>query len=130
MLKQNLNVECNLRTVVESVWFDDAANGHFDLAIGAVVSALLDPSDYFNAWCRPTGPQDYSFWNNQKFNDLVDQIDSEPDVTSGRKVAAVHRAEEIMEQDPPAAAVVLGADQRCLVELSEGLQPIRLFRHL
>ena len=24
--------------------------GHYDLAIGAVVSTLLDPSDYFNAW--------------------------------------------------------------------------------
>jgi peptide/nickel transport system substrate-binding protein len=44
MLKQTLNVECNLRTVVESVWFDDTANGHFDLAIGAIVSTLLDPS--------------------------------------------------------------------------------------
>jgi peptide/nickel transport system substrate-binding protein len=99
MLKQNLNVECNLRTVVESVWFDDATNGHFDIAIGAVVSTLLDPSDYFNAWYRPTGPQDYSFWNNQKFNDLVDQIDSEPDVT--RRKVLIRQAEEIMEQDPP-----------------------------
>src|SRR6516165_644091 len=45
MLKQALNIECNLRTVVESVWFGDAASGNFDLAIGAIVSALLDPSD-------------------------------------------------------------------------------------
>ena len=48
-LKESLNIECNLRTVVESVWFGDAASGNFDLAIGAIVSALLDPSDYFNA---------------------------------------------------------------------------------
>jgi ABC-type transport system substrate-binding protein len=99
MLKQNLNVECNLRTVVESVWFDDATSGHFDIAIGAVVSTLLDPSDYFNAWYRPTGPQDYSFWDNPKFNALVDQIDTEFDVTK-RKVL-IRQAEEIMEQDPP-----------------------------
>jgi peptide/nickel transport system substrate-binding protein len=99
MLKQNLNVECNLRTVVESVWFDDATSGHFDIAIGAVVSTTLDPSDYFNAWYRPTGPQDYSFWNNEKFNALVDQIDSEPDVS--KRKALIHQAEEIMEQDPP-----------------------------
>ncbi len=39
-------------------------NGHFDLAIGAVVSTLLDPSDYFNAWYRTGGPQNYSFWSN------------------------------------------------------------------
>ena len=45
MLQQNIDVQCDLRTVVELVWFDDAANGHFDLAIGAVVSTLLDPSD-------------------------------------------------------------------------------------
>src|SRR5262249_56349774 len=48
MLKDALNVQCNLRTVVESVWFEDAASGRFDLAIGAIVSALVDPSDYFN----------------------------------------------------------------------------------
>src|SRR5262244_913986 len=45
MLKEALNIECNLRTVVESVWFDDATSGNFDLAIGAIVSTLLDPSD-------------------------------------------------------------------------------------
>jgi hypothetical protein len=32
--QESLNVQCNLRTVVESVWFDYAASGHFDLAIG------------------------------------------------------------------------------------------------
>jgi peptide/nickel transport system substrate-binding protein len=99
MLQQNLNVQCNLRTVVESVWFDDAANGHYDIAIGAVVSTLLDPSDYFNAWYRPTGPQDYSFWNNEEFNALVDQIDAEPDIA--KRKALIRQAEEIMEQDPP-----------------------------
>ena len=60
MLQEALNVQCNLRTTVESVWFDDTANGHFDLAIGAIVSTLLDPSDYFNAWYRTGGPQNYS----------------------------------------------------------------------
>ena len=58
--------QCNLRTVVESVWFDDTANGNFDLAIGAIVSTLLDPSDYFNAWYRNGGPQNYSFWDNDE----------------------------------------------------------------
>jgi Bacterial regulatory helix-turn-helix protein, lysR family/LysR substrate binding domain len=49
MLKDTLNIECNLRSVVDSVWFDDAKSGNFDLAIGAIVSTLIDPSDYFNA---------------------------------------------------------------------------------
>ena len=64
MLQETLNIECRLRTVVESVWFDDVANGNYDLAIGAVVSTLLDPSDYFNAWYRTGGPQNYSNWSN------------------------------------------------------------------
>ena len=38
MLQQTLNIESNLRTVVESVWFDDVKNGNYDLAIGAIVS--------------------------------------------------------------------------------------------
>ena len=49
--------------------------GNYDLAIGAVVSTLLDPSDYFNAWYRTGGPQNYSFWSNENFDALVDQID-------------------------------------------------------
>ena len=99
MLQQNIDVQCDLRTVVESVWFDDAANGHFDLAIGAVVSTLLDPSDYFNAWYCTGGPQNYSFWSNQKFDALVDQIDAEFDLA--KRQALIRQAEEIMEEDPP-----------------------------
>ena len=99
MLQQNLNVECNLRTVVELVWFDDATSGHFDLCIGAVVSTLLDPSDYFNAWYRSGGPQNYSFWSNPKFDALVDQIDAEVD--PAKRMALIRQAEAIMEQDPP-----------------------------
>jgi ABC-type oligopeptide transport system substrate-binding subunit len=60
MLKESLNIECNLRTVVDSVWFADVASGNYDLAIGGLVSALLDPSDYFNAWYGKDGPQNYS----------------------------------------------------------------------
>ena len=43
MLQQTLNVQSNLRTAVELVWFDDVRTGNFDLAIGAIVSTLLDP---------------------------------------------------------------------------------------
>jgi peptide/nickel transport system substrate-binding protein len=103
MLQEGLNVQCNLRTVVESVWFDDTANGHFDLAIGAIVSTLLDPSDYFNAWYRTGGPQNYSFWDNPKFNALVDQIDRQVD--PAKRVALVRQTEAIMEEDPPVLPV-------------------------
>jgi peptide/nickel transport system substrate-binding protein len=103
MLQEGLNVQCNLRTVVESVWFDDTASGHFDLAIGAIVSTLLDPSDYFNAWYRTGGPQNYSFWDNKQFNELTDQIDREVDPQ--KRIALAHQAEAIMEQDPPVLPV-------------------------
>src|SRR6195256_2257829 len=99
MLKEALNVQCNLRTVVESVWFDDAASGHFDLAIGAIVSTLLDPSDYFNAWYGKDGPQNYSFWDNKEFQALTPRIDREVD--AAKRLALIRQAEAIMEQDPP-----------------------------
>jgi peptide/nickel transport system substrate-binding protein len=99
MLQEGLNVQCNLRTVVESVWFDDTVNGHYDLAIGAIVSTLLDPSDYFNAWYRTGGPQNYSAWDNEKFNALVDQIDREVD--PAKRQALVRQTEAIMEENPP-----------------------------
>jgi ABC-type transport system substrate-binding protein len=99
MLQQTLNVQSNIRTAVESVWFDDVKTGKFDLAIGAIVSTLLDPSDYFNAWYSKDGPQNYSNWNNEKFNALLPQIDSEVDPK--KRLALVRQAEMIMEEDPP-----------------------------
>ena len=103
MLKESLNIECNLRTVVDSVWFDDAANGHFDLAIGAIVSTLLDPSDYFHAWYGKDGPQNYSFWDNKEFDALTPQIDREIDAS--KRLKLIRQAEMIMEGDPPVLPV-------------------------
>ena len=103
MLQQALNVEVKLRPVVESVWFDDIKSGNFDLAIGAVVSTLLDPSDYFNAWYKKDGPQNYGFWNNEAFNALLPGIDTEVD--PAKRLALIRKAEEIMEQDPPVLPV-------------------------
>jgi peptide/nickel transport system substrate-binding protein len=99
MLQQTLNIECNLRTVVESVWFDDTKSGNYDLAIGAIVSTLLDPSDYFNAWYGKDGPQNYSFWDNKEFQALTARIDREVD--AGKRLALIRQAEAIAEQDPP-----------------------------
>src|SRR6202045_2009553 len=99
MLREALNIECNLRTVVDSVWFDDAKNGNFDLAIGAIVSTLLDPSDYFNAWYGKDGPQNYSFWDNKEFQALSAQIAREVDAEKRQDL--IRRAEAIMETDPP-----------------------------
>ena len=99
MLQQTLKIETKLRSVVESVWFDDIANGNYGMAIGAVVSTLLDPSDYFNAWYKKGGPQNYAGWDNPKFNELLPQIDSEVDPK--KRLAVIRQAEAILESDPP-----------------------------
>jgi peptide/nickel transport system substrate-binding protein len=98
-----VGIQSNLRTAVESVWFGDAGAGNYDLAIGAIVSSLLDPSDYFNAWYRTGGPQNYSFWHNAEFDGLLDQINNEVD--AGKRLALIQRAEDTMEQDPPLVPV-------------------------
>ncbi len=99
MLDQALNVKCNLRTVVESVWFDDVRSGNYDMAIGAIVSTLIDPSDYFGAWYSKGGPQNYSNWENEEFQNLLKVIDSEVDPV--KRQAAITKAEMIMENNPP-----------------------------
>ncbi len=99
MLQQTLNVQSVIRPAVESVWFDDVKTGKFDLAVGAIVSTLLDPSDYFNAWYKKDGPQNYSNWENSKFAALLPQIDSEVDPK--KRLALIGQAEAIMEEDPP-----------------------------
>jgi ABC-type transport system substrate-binding protein len=99
MLKEHINIETNLRTVQTSVWFDEATAGSFDLAISAIVSSLMDPSDYFTAWYGQYGPQNYSGWNNEQFQALAKQIERELDDT--KRKAMVRKAEDILEQDPP-----------------------------
>jgi len=49
MRKETLKIETNRRTVQVSVWFDEAQAGNFDLTISAIVSTLLDASDYFHS---------------------------------------------------------------------------------
>jgi ABC-type transport system substrate-binding protein len=99
MLREALNIETTLRTVQVSVWFDEAKEGKFDLTIGAIVSTLIDPSDYFHAWYGKDGPQNYSQWQNTAFEALLPQIDRELDDT--KRKALIRQAEDIMEQDPP-----------------------------
>src|SRR5262249_51859745 len=99
MVQEALGLETKLRTVVESVWFDDIKAGNFDLAVGAVVSTLLDPSDYFNAWYKKDGPQNYSGWSHAEFNELLPQIDGEVD--TAKRLALIRKAEGIMEQEVP-----------------------------
>ena len=125
MLRDALNVQCNLRTVVESVWFEDAASGHFDLAIGAIVSTLVDPSDYFNAWYGKNGPQNYSFWDNKEFQALTAQIDREVD--PAKRLPLIHQAEVIMEQDPPLVPIAWETIHTVWYSYLKGLRPQNAF---
>ena len=99
MLKEALNIESNLRTVQVSVWFDEAQAGKFDLTISAVVSTLIDPSDYFSAWYGTDGPQNYSRWSNADFETLLKRINRELDAS--KRMSLIRQAESVMEQDPP-----------------------------
>jgi ABC-type oligopeptide transport system substrate-binding subunit len=99
MLKEHINVETKLRVVQTSVWFDEAAAGNFDLAISAIVSTLMDPSDIFSAWYGKNGPQNYGGWTNDQFYALAPQIEKELDAK--KRTAMVRQAEEILEKDPP-----------------------------
>ena len=99
MLKETLNIESNLRVVQASVWFDEATAGNFDLAISAIVSTLMDPSDIFSAWYGKDGPQNYSRWTNPAFHDIASQIERELD--ESKRKPLVRKAEDILEQDPP-----------------------------
>ncbi len=99
MLREILKIESNLRTVQVSVWFDEALAGNFNLTISAIVSTLIDPSDYFNAWYGKGGPQNYSRWDNAAFQAVTKKIDSELD--NKKRLELIRQAESIMEQDPP-----------------------------
>ena len=79
MLKEHLNIECNLRVVQTSVWFDEAAAGNFDLAISAIVSSLMDPSDILHRLVRQGRPAELLRWTNPAFHDLAKQIERELD---------------------------------------------------
>jgi ABC-type oligopeptide transport system substrate-binding subunit len=103
MLKENLNVESNLRVVQTSQWFEEAGSGNFDLAISAIVSSLMDPSDYFTAWYGKGGPQNYSGWTNEEFHTLAHNLEREVD--ENKRKAMIPRAEEILENDPPLVPV-------------------------
>ena len=99
LLQQTLDIDVKLRIAPESTWFDDAKTGNFDLALGVIISTLLDPSDYFRAWYGTDGPQNHAFWDNKAFNDLLLAIDRE--VEPAKRQALIRQAEAIMEQDPP-----------------------------
>ncbi len=99
MLKETLNIECNLRVVQISQWFEEAAAGNFDLAISAIVSSVMDPSDYFEAWYGKNGPQNYAGWTNEQFHSLAHQIEREVD--DNKRKILIRQAEGILENDPP-----------------------------
>jgi peptide/nickel transport system substrate-binding protein len=125
MLKETLNIETKLRTVQISAWFEEAQAGNFDIAISAIVSTLMDPSDYFNAWYLTDGPQNYSKWSNKAFDALAQQIDRETD--DAKRKALVRQAELIMEQDPPLLPVSWEKIYDGWFNYVKGVNPFNIF---
>ncbi len=125
MLKETLNIETKLRTVQASAWFDEAQAGNFDLGISAIVSTLMDPSDYFNAWYAKDGPQNYSQWHNPAFQELLPAIDRELDLN--KRKALVKKAEMIFEQDPPLLPVSWEKINDGWFNYVKGVNPYKIF---
>jgi ABC-type oligopeptide transport system substrate-binding subunit len=125
MLKETLNIESNLRTVQTSVWFDEAQAGNYDLTISAIVSTLLDPSDYFHSWYAKDGPQNYSRWSNDTFEEVLRQIDRELD--NSKRKALIRQAEDIMEQDPPVLPVAYETMNDAWYNYVKGMNPASFF---
>ena len=98
MLKEHLNVDTNIRVVQISQWFEEAAAGNFDLAISAIVSSLMDPSDYFTAWYGKDGPQNYSRWTNEQFTPSPEHRAGGGPDTNKRKTMVRMRM-DILEND-------------------------------
>ena len=125
MLKEHLNIETNLRTVQISQWFEEAAKGNFDLGISAIVSSIMDPSDYFSAWYGKDGPQNYSQWTNEQFHALARQIETELD--EGKRKTMVRQAEAMLEQDPPLLPVAYEKIYDGYYNYVKGQNPAKFF---
>jgi peptide/nickel transport system substrate-binding protein len=121
MLQEALNIETRQRTIQISAWFDDAQSGNFDLTISAIVSTLLDPSDYFHAWYSKDGPQNYSRWQNPAFQALLPQIDRARD--DAPRKALIRQAEDILEQAPPLLPIAYQKINDCWYNSSKGSTP-------
>lgn len=103
MLRAHLNIKANIRSIHISQWFEDAEKGNFDLTLSAVVLAIRDPSDYYRAWYGKDGPQNYSLWENDEFEAMLDQIDRELD--TNKRLDLIREAELLMEREVPLAPV-------------------------
>jgi peptide/nickel transport system substrate-binding protein len=125
MLQQALNIETKLRVGPESIWFDDAKSGNFDILIGVILSSLLDPSDYFRAWYSADGPQNHAFWNNPTFDETLLKIDREVDAT--KRLGHIRAAEKLMEDDPPLLPMAWEKANDAWYNYVKGLKPQEYF---
>ena len=103
MLRAHLNIKANIRSIHISQWFEDAEKGNFDITLSAVVLAIRDPSDYYRAWYGKDGPQNYSLWENDEFEAMLDKIDRELD--PDKRLQLIREAELLMEREVPLAPV-------------------------
>lgn len=99
LLNQSLGIEVELQPVDGAVYFDVVRGGDFNLTSGVPAGAINDPSDYWGQWFKTGAPQNYGFYSNPQFDDLLLQINREmdPDVRKG----LVRQAEDMLDQECP-----------------------------
>ena len=73
-MKQNLNIESEIRVVHTSVWQEDRDQGNFDLAVNGTPTPLASTPAYWSAWFT-TGSG--SNWNRGSTNPEFDAVVSE-----------------------------------------------------
>ena len=100
MLKENLNIESNIRLVDSAVWSEEASQRTFDITISALGAQTFDPAEYMRTFYGTDGGANFSFYSNPTLDSILDQLASERD--TAKRIALVRDAAEILEQDVPA----------------------------
>ncbi len=99
-MKQNLNVNSEIRVVHTSVWQEDRDQGNYDLAVNGTPTPLASTPAYWGSWY---GTGSGSNWNrgssNPEFDALVDELIETTD--PARKEELTLRGAEILEEWTP-----------------------------
>ncbi len=98
-IKKHLKIECAIKPVEASAYFDIVRAGDYHLTYGAAIAAINDPSDCFNQWFKTGGSQNYSNWSNPKFDELLRNVDREMDPDKRRSL--IRQAEDLLDQEVP-----------------------------
>ncbi|MDA0262687.1 MAG: ABC transporter substrate-binding protein [Chloroflexi bacterium] len=99
-MKQNLNIDSDIRVVHTSVWQEDQARGNYDLAINGNPTTLAEVAPYFSSYFTTGAGGNWSRGSSHpEFDALVDNLFNEPD--PAKQAEFVNRGVEILEEWTP-----------------------------